>query len=375
MSYNPAWGTASSVNFGTAQLTGALPIANIPVGTSASTVAAGNAPDAAITAHLLSADPHGDRSFATSAVATHTAAADVHGDRAFATAAIATHAAAADPHGDRAVAVLRASNLSDLANAGTARTNLGLGTAAVTNTGVGATNTILGNDARLTDSRVASAVNLGTATLTGALPAANMPALSGDVTNSVGSLATTLSATLAARLGTNIEQTGRVFKSALSNHATPFLLVSGVAYFVYLGRLTAALTPKFVELHVSTIGVGAQTAELGLFSSPSAPSKAGQSLTKLTSTATLGALTSLGVVRNTSAFSTSVPAGTHLWAGIRTALATTQPTLLSLGYDLGQGNVLSLAAAGALTGTGPFAGGLITASVSQIAPDLRVTLD
>lgn len=47
-----------------------------------------------------------------------------------------------------------ANNLADLANVTTARSNLGLGTAAVANTGTGAANVILGNDARLTDQRV-----------------------------------------------------------------------------------------------------------------------------------------------------------------------------------------------------------------------------
>ena len=54
-------------------------------------------------------------------------------------------------------AALKANNLSDLTSASAARTALGLGTAAVANTGTGAANVILGNDSRLTDTRTPSA--------------------------------------------------------------------------------------------------------------------------------------------------------------------------------------------------------------------------
>ena len=64
-------------------------------------------------------------------------------------------------------ALQKASNLADLVSAASARTNLGLGTAAVKDTGTGAGNVILGNDARLTDSRTPNAHTHAPAEITG----------------------------------------------------------------------------------------------------------------------------------------------------------------------------------------------------------------
>ena len=165
-----------------------------------------------------------------------------------------------------------------------------------------------------------------------------------------------------------------VYQSALSPCNAGFLLLTGVAYFVFLRRLEAACVPKFVEFHVSTAGAGTQVAEVGLFTSLAAPNKAAQSLTKIVSTGTVDALTSTGVKRNTSAFATSAPAGAYLWAGIRTAMTTTQPTIWGLGVDMAQGQILSLAAAGVLTAAGPWTGGIIAAATGMSCPDLRACL-
>lgn len=177
-----------------------------------------------------------------------------------------------------------------------------------------------------------------------------------------------------ARLLTNVEQIQRIFTTPLSLSGT-LLLISGTAYFVYLGRTVQQITPKFVEFHVGTIGAGTQVAEVGFFSTTNPPNKSAQSLTKLVSTGTVDSLTTTGVKRNTSAFATAIAAGTHLWAGIRTAMATTQPTLVGLIGDMLQGFVQSTAGAAALSGAGPWTGAIIAINVATICPSLRGTLD
>jgi hypothetical protein len=187
-----------------------------------------------------------------------------------------------------------------------------------------------------------------------------------------------LSGPLASRLLGYVDPVQRVLSCLLPNVATAITLVNGTAYFVYLGRTAVEFTPKYVEFYVNTAGSGAQTAEVGLFSSTGPPNKDNLSLSKLVSTGTLSSLTSTGVKRNSSAFATSVPAGTHLWAGVRTAMATNQPALSGLCMDFSQGRVLSKASAGALTGAGPWTGAIISLGMylnTAIAPDLRVTLD
>lgn len=154
------------------------------------------------------------------------------------------------------------------------------------------------------------------------------------------------------------------------------LLVEDTAYFTFLGRVTTAFTPAYVNVFVTTVGAGAQTAEIGLFSTPAAPNAAGQTLTKIVATDTISDLTATGVKHNSSAFVVSVAAGTYLWGGIRTAMASTEPTCQALNRDFGRGNVLTTATAGALTSGTTFTGAVVaaTAATSE-SPVMFLSMD
>lgn len=168
--------------------------------------------------------------------------------------------------------------------------------------------------------------------------------------------------------------TQRIFASRLTQAST-FLAISGTAYYLYVGRAAQDVTVKFVEFHITTAGAGTDTKEVGLFSTPNAPCKSAQTLTKLVATGTVDAGTSTGAKRNTSAFNTLVPAGTHLWAAIRCALGTTQPTCLGIANDMGQGQLLTTTGGGALTGLSSASGTIPAVATATVAPAMRVTLD
>jgi hypothetical protein len=171
--------------------------------------------------------------------------------------------------------------------------------------------------------------------------------------------------------------TQRIIMPPLAHHGTihTFLMISGTAYYSYLGRVATAITPKFIEFYVTTAGAGAQTAEVGFYSTPLSPNKTAQTLTRLVATGTLNSLTATGVCRNTTAFATTIPAGTHLWAAFRTAMATTQPTVGGIASDLSQGSILTTTGGGALTGVATASGLIVAASTATTCPYMSATLD
>ena len=176
--------------------------------------------------------------------------------------------------------------------------------------------------------------------------------------------------------GAELSATQRRFMP-MHNHGNlhTFVTISGTAYYVYVGRMVQDVTVKFVEFHITGAGAGTDTKEVGLFSTPSAPNKSGQTLTKIAATGTVDSGTTTGFKRNTAAFNQLVPAGTHLWAALRCALATTQPTCAGLSGDMGGGTYLTTTGGGALTGVTTAAGALVAAGTTTVCPELHVTLD
>lgn len=181
---------------------------------------------------------------------------------------------------------------------------------------------------------------------------------------------------------TVIEPTGRIFSSRLPNVGTAFTTLSGSAHLVYVGRMAQQVVVKYIEYYVSTIGSPASIVQVGMFTTPNPPNKTSQGtngVTKLIATGDTDIVVTLGLKRNTDPFNYAVPAGTYLWAGIRTALTSTQPALAGLCMDFSEGMALNIANAGDLSTTaGPWTATLPSLGAylnSAVAPDLRVTLD
>lgn len=173
-------------------------------------------------------------------------------------------------------------------------------------------------------------------------------------------------------LYSTIHPWGRVARSVLVSSGTQ-ATTSGTAWSTYLGVTIEMATWKYIEVQVTGAGAGAQTAEMGLYYSLTAPQKAALTLYRWEATGSISSLTTTGVKRNSTAFTRSVPAGMHLWAVMRTAMATTQPTCQALSRDYQQGHILTTAGASALTSAATLSGAIVAVTGSGI--DLRATMD
>lgn len=171
--------------------------------------------------------------------------------------------------------------------------------------------------------------------------------------------------------------TDRVFPPKIPfNTAAAISATSQTAYFVYLGKTVNAFIPKYARFLVITGGTES-AAEVGFFSSPTAPSAASQTLTKLVSGTVTTSFTNGTVTKNTSAMATSIAAGTFLWAGFLVT-ATVAPTLGAVVGDLNTGMTATLAmGANTFAGTATYAT-TITTDVgigTNQAPYLVASLD
>lgn len=150
-----------------------------------------------------------------------------------------------------------------------------------------------------------------------------------------------------------------------------FAPTSGTAYCVFIGRPHRNETINTVRFHVTTAGAGAQTAEVGIYTSPLPPNRTGQTLTRVAATGALDVLTSTGLKANTTPLAANVEADVPLWACIRTAMATTQPTIVGLARDQQDGFYMTTAASGALTSAATLAGVVPALSTATQAPYMR----
>lgn len=167
-----------------------------------------------------------------------------------------------------------------------------------------------------------------------------------------------------------LDSAGRIWAPQGLITGAAFTLVADTAYFVYLGKTVRQISAAKVRLQVTGAGVGAGASEAALYSSGSPPSRTSPlTLTKL-AFATTDVVTSTGV-KASGALATTVNPGVHLWAAWRTNLATTQPTVIGVANDFGDGQVMTVAASGSLNAASMSA--VIPAvTTATIAPFLKL---
>ena len=196
----------------------------------------------------------------------------------------------------------------------------------------------------------------------------------GFVVDAVATLEASLQATAVRESEGGDSTVARHLRSPLMPGLT-FVPSDGTGYFTYLGVVPDDLTYAQLRLYVTAIGVGVQTCEFGFFSTPLAPNRAGQTLTKIVASGSVDSMLSTGLKTNSTPFAVAEAAGAHLWGSARFSFTLGLPTVSAVANDMAQGCVLLAVACGALTGLTTVAGTVPAASLLGLSPDFLATVD
>jgi hypothetical protein len=175
------------------------------------------------------------------------------------------------------------------------------------------------------------------------------------------------------RYGRQIVSDARLVRPA-APAAQQVLTVQNTVYAVYLGQTAGAVTATAIRGAVTVAGGGALSAQVGLFSSPAAPSFAPQTLTKVFAAAVATSLTTTGN-KALAAGAVAIARDVHVWAVIRTAMGGAEPTFYAVSADCGSAAVMTAPALPALTSITTISTFTVPAtSVAGSAPYLMLQL-
>lgn len=226
---------------------------------------------------------------------------------------------------------------------------------------------------------VSGAVSTGTLNVTGTSTNAAINATAVSVTSFINSGAMSIggaTSIVGNQFINGVETTLVPFADAvfwsptMQRTNTTFNPATTTAYFVYIGEVESVFTPKYVRFFQSTAGT-LSVNEVGIFTTTAAPNASSQTLTKVTS-GVFAAGT--GMIKNTSAFSTALTVGAHIWIGFNSTWSV-QPVLNGLADDYGTGSYLTVASPTAFASGTSYSGVATTtmAALTGVCPDLVLT--
>ncbi len=156
------------------------------------------------------------------------------------------------------------------------------------------------------------------------------------------------------RLTKYVDSFDGILKPSFPLSSTNMQVTGGAGYFNFLGRASTPFPIRRLYVRGTTAGVGAQTAEMGVFKSPLPPNASGQVVTCIWATGSIDSFLSVSATTKhgtTVDNSVACSSGDYLWYGIRINMATTQPFVRACTADWRLGGLL------VATGSSVFAAG------------------